>query len=55
MEGKNFIKNSKQLKGCPRAYVNYAYHEDKIPNLKPFIEDMDNIFLNKKILFNVFS
>ena len=44
IEGKKFIRNPKRLKGSPRAYVRYTYHEDKIPNLKPFIEGMDKIF-----------
>ena len=50
IEGKKFLRNPKRLKGFPRAYVRYTYHEDKIANLKPFIEGMDNIFvvLNKK-------
>ena len=37
--------------------MRYTYHEGKIPNPKPFIEGMDNlflIFLNKKDLFNIF-
>ena len=43
MEGKKFIRNPKQLKGSPRAYVCYTHDEDKIPNPKLFIEGMDNI------------
>ena len=45
IEGKKFIRNPKQMKESPRAYVRYTYHEEKIPNPKSFIEGMDNIFL----------
>ena len=42
IEGRKIIRN--RLKRFPRAYVRYTYHEDKIPNPKPFIEGIDNIF-----------
>ena len=44
-DGKKFIRKPKRLKGSSRAYVRCTYHEDKISNLKPFIEGMDNMFL----------
>ena len=44
IDGKKFIRNPKRLKGSSKAYVRYTYHKDKIPNPKPFIEGMDNIF-----------
>ena len=39
IEEKKFIRNPKRLKGSPRVYVRYTYHEDKIPNPKPFIDE----------------
>ena len=57
VEGKKFIRNPQRLKGSPRAYVRYAYHEDKIPNAKSFIEGMDKLFMlfwTKKKKINVF-
>ena len=42
IERKTFFRNPKRLKGSPRAYVRYTYHEDEIPNPKPFIERIDN-------------
>ena len=51
IEGKKFIRNPKRLKGFLTAYVRYTYHEDKIPNSKPFIEGMNNIF---KKMFDLF-
>ena len=42
IERKTFIRNPKRLKGSPRAYVRYTYHEDEIPNPKSFIERIDN-------------
>ena len=39
-----FIRYPKQLKGSPRAYARDTYQEDKIPNTKPSIERIDNIF-----------
>ena len=55
VEGKKFIKNPKRLKGSPRAYVRYTYHEDKIPNPMPFIEGMDNIIFKKPHLMFFFE
>ena len=47
IKGKKIIRNPKRLKGSPRAYVRYTYHEDKIPSPRPFIEGMDKIFFKK--------
>ena len=57
VEGKKFIRNPQRLKGSPRAYVRYAYHEDKIPNAKSFIEGMDKLFMlfwtkKKKLMYS---
>ena len=60
IEEKKFIRNPKRLKGSPRVYVRYTYHEDKIPNPKPFIDEKRKkikkpFFLKKeKKSFNVF-
>ena len=35
---KSFIKESGSLKGSPRAFICYEYHESKKPNPAPFIE-----------------
>ena len=60
IEGKKFIRYPKQLKGSPRAYARYTYQADKIPNTKPSIEGMDNIFCflkkkKKSLFFKMFD
>lgn len=38
IKGKRFIKNPENLKGSPRAFIDYQYDEGKVPYPKPFIE-----------------